>query len=219
MKISLLCPTRGRPQMAARLLATARRLAKHPAAVEVLFYVANDDPELRGYHVLDPLVTYGPDQPTSRSWNTLAEKSTGDLLFLMADDVRIETQDWDVRVLDGLRKYTDGYVCVMTDDGRGGGTPHPGVGRPWFESLGYLAAPMMHHFCVDTWITDIAGLIGRQFPVKDVLFKHEKVQDPTRQRVRASGVHARDLRYRDVFARWRKRDAELLRELTNKQAG
>jgi hypothetical protein len=220
MKISLLCPTRERVSMASRLRETALSLARNPDDVEVLFYVANDDPTRQEYVNTTGLsITVGYDQPTSRSWNVLAERAGGDLLFMLADDARFETQDWDVRCLDGLRRYPDGYVCVMTNDGRGGGTPHPAVGRQWFESLGYLAAPMMHHFGVDTWITDMAARVGRQFMVKDVMLRHQKVQDPTRKRVRELGVHERDLRYKELFLRWRKRDAELLRELMTTKPG
>jgi hypothetical protein len=41
--ISLLCPTRGRPDKALRLVLSVLQTAHHPERVEVLFYVDTDD--------------------------------------------------------------------------------------------------------------------------------------------------------------------------------
>ena len=73
--ISFSCPSRGRPELAKRLVETAESTAKHD--VEILFYLNDDDPKLAQYKdLLDKkYYTVGPNQSTCYSWNILANKS------------------------------------------------------------------------------------------------------------------------------------------------
>ena len=94
-KVSLLCPTRGRPERALSCLNSI--LSTQQNNNEILFCLQEDDPALSKYssEIKSRSIISKP-RSTSYYWNLLAEKSTGDLLVLMGDDVIIKTPNWDV---------------------------------------------------------------------------------------------------------------------------
>lgn len=222
--ISLLCPSRGRPKLAAKMAATAFATSKLP--VEILFYLNDDDTVLEEYEVelgqIDIHIkagssytaTVGPDQPTAKSWNDLAKQARGDIIFIMGDDAVFATHDWDTK----LKAATQGeeYFVVSMFDGRGDDShPHPGISRKWYEALGYLAWPGFYHWYVDTWQVTLAKGLGRFVYCREVLVDHQKpaeqgAVDETHSRIRRGGINARD---RDVWersARYLKQDQLML---------
>ena len=74
--ISFCCPSRGRPELAKRLVDTARQTQK--GDTEFLFYLNDDDQRLEEYRDLldEKHYTIGPNQSTCYSWNLMAEKAT-----------------------------------------------------------------------------------------------------------------------------------------------
>ena len=93
--ISFCCPSRGRPELAKRLVDTAT--STQQGKTEFLFYLNNDDPTLEQYKDLlnEKHYTIGPNQSTCYSWNLMAKKAKHDIVMLMGDDVQIQTQEWD----------------------------------------------------------------------------------------------------------------------------
>ena len=96
--ISFCIPSRGRPELAKRLVDTATATQKHNT--EFLFYLNDDDEKLEEYKDLldEKHYTVGPNQSTCYSWNQLADRARHDIVMLMGDDVRVQTQDWDEKI-------------------------------------------------------------------------------------------------------------------------
>ena len=70
--ISILCPSRGRPELAKNMIDSAIATSNIP--LEFLLYLNDDDPELPRYIELIDSKHYsiGPDRSTGYSWNLLA---------------------------------------------------------------------------------------------------------------------------------------------------
>ena len=97
--ISVVCPSRGRPELAKRMVDS---LLKSPGVpVEILIYLNEDDPKLQGYKDLLDSQHYevGVDRSPVYSWNELAKKSKHDIVFLMGDDAVVETPNWGQRIV------------------------------------------------------------------------------------------------------------------------
>ena len=71
--ITVLVPSRGRPELARRLRDTWNRTKRMPKT-KIRFYLNDDDPHLNHYKQLINREEYviGPDQATCFSWNMLA---------------------------------------------------------------------------------------------------------------------------------------------------
>lgn len=101
--ISLLLPTRKRPELARRFLHSVQSTAKYPDDVEIIIYADDDD---AGSHDLDCAglrITriIGPRR-TMGSYNTAClERARGDIIALVNDDVVIRTPGWD----EALRRH------------------------------------------------------------------------------------------------------------------
>lgn len=103
VNISILCPTRGRPEMARRMAESAVETAADTRGLEILFWLNEDDPKLSEYkHSPYTVLIMGKDGPTSYAWNELAKRAAGDILMLMGDDVVFETPGWDNKIRHGL---------------------------------------------------------------------------------------------------------------------
>ena len=201
--ISFSCPSRGRPELAKRLVDTATETQK--GQTEFLFYLNDDDEKLEEYKDLldEKHYTIGPNQSTCYSWNLMANKASHDIVMLMGDDVQIQTQDWDQLIVDQFNKYEDRILMVVPSDGRRKGTQNLGkevklwedkplpaahfaVHKNWINTLGYLAPPYFWHFFVDSYTQKVARKLNRCLYLPTVVFKAKKMFDKTGEQVRTN---------------------------------
>ena len=110
--ISFCIPSRGRPDLAKRLVDTAT--ATQTGKTEFLFYLNEDDTTLEKYKDLldEKHYTVGPNQSTCYSWNLMARKAKHDIVMLMGDDVQIQTQGWDNIIVKEFNRYQDKILMV-----------------------------------------------------------------------------------------------------------
>jgi aspartyl/asparaginyl beta-hydroxylase (cupin superfamily) len=238
LRLTLLCPTRGRVREADRFLRSVARTAAVPDRVDCLFYVDRDDPAVEGYRrwartaarryprlgavdlrVAEPAGVAG-------AWNALAARAGGDALLMANDDQVYVDHGWDLaldeRVALGAREHPDRALCLYFDAGRypDGGCDFPIVTRAWYEALGYFTPEIFEQWENERWVFDVARRAGRLGAVPGVFVEHRHFQDfkapfdATYQRHVAGrrkslSDHARYLR----TAEGRERDASKLRAL------
>ena len=216
--ISFCCPSRGRPELAKRLVDTATETQK--GETEFLFYLNDDDPTLEQYKDLLDEKHYeiGPNQSTCWSWNLMCDKASHDVVMLMGDDVQVLTKDWDQKIVDQINKYEDKILMVVPTDGRMKGTKasdfhepmlwgdtplpvaHFAVHKNWTNTLGYLAPPFFWHWYVDTYTQKVARKLNRCLYLPTVEFKAKKIiSDDAGQQIRKNFRIPR----RDIFV-WEK---------------
>lgn len=208
--ISFCCPSRGRPELAKRLIDTATE--KQDGTTEFLFYLNQDDRKLQEYRDLIDEKHYvvGPNQSTCYSWNLMANKAKNDIVMLMGDDVQVQTKGWDSLIANEFNRYQDRILMVVPSDGRNKGTArfddevklwpdsplpaaHFAVHKNWINTLGYLAPPFFWHWHVDSYTQKVARKIKRCLYLPTVVFKAKKMFDDTGKRVRGNlNINNRD---------------------------
>ena len=226
--ISFCCPSRGRPELAKRLVDTATSTQK--GETQFLFYLNDDDDKLEQYKDLldEKHYTVGPNQSTCYSWNLMAEKATNDIVMLMGDDVQVQTQDWDQIIVDQFTKFTDKILMVVPSDGRHKGTlkmgdevqlwpdeslpaAHFAVHKKWINTLGYLAPPFFWHWHVDSYTQKVARKLNRCLYLPTVVFKAKKIiNDNAGKQIRKN----LNINYRDNFVWDKVRDRHLAADVS-----
>lgn len=236
--ISLLCPTRGRPKQAIRLMRSIRRTAAVPKRIELLFYIDSDDEEKDRYlALLDRAKAklegsikceafVGDPISVSKSWNILAEKSRGDFLAMANDDQVYVDFGWDVRLEKEAEKFPDQIYCFCFNVGHQASSEgaFPIVSRRWVDALGYFTPGIFQFAANDMWIMDIAKSIDRFYYFSDVLVEHlhcvykKSRYDKTYKRNRRTDIYSSDYRLLREGVLERKRAAEKLTDLMNHEA-
>lgn len=183
--ISILCPSRGRPKLAKRMIDTALLTAS--SDIEISLYLNDNDPVLDEYKKLIDSKFYeiGPDRSPAFSWNVLAEKATCDILFLMGDDGEFVTKDWDLKIVEEFNKFPDKIACVYPLNGSVSKhkNPHFCLHKNWVNTLGYFVPPQFWHWYVDTWTANIAKKLNRYCLLEDVLVSIQtRLRDDTETR-------------------------------------
>ena len=189
--ISFCCPSRGRPELAKRLIDTATSLQS--SETEFLFYLNSDDEKLEQYRDLldEKHYTIGPNQSTCYSWNLMCEKASNDIVMLMGDDVQVKTKNWDRLITEQFDQYRDKILMVVPADGRSTGledkvklwedkplgAAHFAVHKNWVNTLGYLAPVFFWHWYVDSYTQTIARKLNRCLYLPTVEFKAKKILD------------------------------------------
>lgn len=204
--ISVLCPTRGRPDSMRRSAATLLDHATHPDRVEILTACDDDDPRLADYDIptlIGPPLGY---RGLHRYVNTLADVARGEWLFLWNDDVEMLTDGWD----EVVEAQAPGVLSPRSNHG---GPPDsvahcifPIVPASWVKACGHFALNCHN----DTWWGEIGHALG-------VL--HGIAVEVVHRRADLTGdhddetFHARDYDpayYSTQMARARRRDAEVV---------
>lgn len=171
--ISVLLPTRNRPDNVRRLLSSAFETAD--AEVEFVFYVDDDDESSRD--VIDhygATKIVGPRVVLSETWNRCWERARFDVAMQCGDDIVFRTDGWDSIVLDEFDRHDDRIVFVHGDDG----FQHDRVGthgflhRRWIETVGYFMPPYFSSDYNDLWITEVADALGRRRYLPNVYTEH-----------------------------------------------
>ncbi|MCT7971871.1 glycosyltransferase family 2 protein [Laspinema olomoucense] len=184
--ISLLCPTRGRPEQALRLALSVLNTASQPQRVELLFYVDDDDRKQSEY--LEVFKTHKPKLDRfrrcgfllgeaigiSKAWNELASRCQGNLLIMAADDQTYNDFGWDDRLDIETQKYPDEIFCMWFNEGHWQEKlcTFPIVSRKWCQTLGYFTTGLFECLYDDMWIWEIAKRVGRLHYIPDILTEH-----------------------------------------------
>lgn len=174
-KISLLVPTRGRPENVMRLIESIHSTAL--CRPEIIIRYDSDDHTsrkltelLKEYTSAIPDWDYsitvigGPRKTMTSYWNDCAKEATGDILMFAADDICFRTKGWDSLVRRTFDEHPDKMIFVHGDDGHWGnqfGT-HGFLHRKWVDTLGYVLPPYFSSDFGDTWVNEVADSIGRR---------------------------------------------------------
>jgi hypothetical protein len=182
--ISILCPTRGRPTNVLRLVESAFETADVPGKIEFVFYIDEDDESaeetrsliatyLSAKHVAIKVVN-GPRMVMSQYWNECYVNAAGPIFMQCGDDIIFRSDSWDNQVLDIFDSYPNGILFAHGRDGvhdAGFGT-HGFLHRRWAESVGYFLPPYFSCDWSDTWLNEVANIIGRRVFLPHVFTEH-----------------------------------------------
>jgi hypothetical protein len=164
--ISLLCPTRGRPDQFKRMVESARDTAD--GAFNIVAYVDKDDPTKEEY---PEWVQVGYPLPLGPAYQYLWEQTKSEIVMMCADDLIFRTKGWDTKVKELMPEDLIGVVSY-DDLGRPRKeNGHPFIGKKLIQLVGYLCYPKLKHSCVDNWVVDIATGIDRFF-YSDLVIEH-----------------------------------------------
>ena len=166
MKISILCPTRGRPENVKRLIDSVVETATVPP--EFVFYVDEDDKTFPGSVPYPEVkVIVGDRILMSKMWNRLAQAATGEILMMGGDDIVFKTKGWDDQVRRAFAAFPDRLIFVHGDDGVYGDKfgSHGFLHRNWMDVVGYFVPPYFASDFNDTWWNDVANALNRRVPL------------------------------------------------------
>jgi len=179
--VSLLVPTRDRPERCADMWRSALSTAAEPKNLELVLYLDDDEPRMRDYltwmETEDPTQTWmarGPRILLSETWNRCADIAVGEIMWHGNDDVLFRTEAWDESVRGAFNEFPDRIACVHGRDGiHDGGSATLGFySREWVEALGYFVPPYFASDYNDTWLTEVANELGRRRFLPEVYTEH-----------------------------------------------
>jgi glycosyltransferase involved in cell wall biosynthesis len=177
--ISVLCPTRNRPDSVAELITTAAETIDGP--IEVIFYLDDDDKSADRVRALTEQVTRfpvrtitGPRIVLSQCWNECAAIARGEIMMQCGDDIRFRTAWWDTQVREIFARIPDRIVLVHGRDGHQDHklATHGFLHRRWVDTVGYFVPPIFASDYNDQWLTEVADAIGRRVYLPGVYTEH-----------------------------------------------
>lgn len=174
--IAILIPTRERPHLIRQAIESAYATAAVPEAVEFWLWVEDDDPtaaEVLSLGLPRVHVHVGDKRPLGQRWTDLAFMTDAPLVMLQADHIVFKTQGWDEAYRATFEAAPDKLVVVHANDGFQGQALATSacVHRRWLECLGYFTPVMFRCWFFDTWLTEVADILGRRRYLADVLIE------------------------------------------------
>jgi ABC-type polysaccharide/polyol phosphate transport system ATPase subunit len=179
--VSLLLPTRGRPELLRRFLESVLARSERPERVEVVVYADEDDPTSHGFQVegLDVRTIVGP-RASMGDYNTACfQGSRGDIVVLTNDDVVIQTRGWDRKLREMHAAMQDRvYLAYPNDLFKGRGlSAFPILSRVACQLLGEPFPRAYRGAFIDYHLLDIFKRLEqhghpRLIYLEDVVFEH-----------------------------------------------
>ena len=214
--ISIIHPTLGRPEKAARVRSLFLERAKHPERVEYIFAYSADDRESaailsRFRHVETP-APEDPERPTTvANANAAYAKSTGQIVIFAADDVEPPFW-WDEGIVEQIGDPGQPAVLEVGDGHRKDGLlAHPVFTRSVPELLGLPKGEMFsseyEHLFFDTEYTFRARKARLVRPSTVTFLHHHPLHEP----VEFDATYARgnnDATYARSEATYRRRNPD-----------
>jgi hypothetical protein len=166
-------PTRERPLNIYRLWQSILETADDVSNIEMILYIDEDDHSYDNLEV--PFIKVSGERIIlSEMWNKCYEKASGDILMHCGDDIIFRTKGWDTIVSNKFKEYPDNIAFVYGNDGsnfNGVFGTHGFIHKDWVEAIGYFVPPYFVSDYNDTWLNDVAKMIGRHIHV-DILTEH-----------------------------------------------
>ncbi|MGP0061278.1 MAG: glycosyltransferase family 2 protein [Beijerinckiaceae bacterium] len=203
--ISLIVPTRGRPEGMLCFLESARAHASAPDNIEVVIIVDEDDPASQAI-TFEGLGLVKVVVPPGLSMGALLmagyRASRGKYIMAANDDVIVRTPAWDDKTLAVARSFSDEIVLVHVNDTMFGKRLciFPFVSRKFCEFAGGFCSEDYIRYRIDDHIYNVFQLLARRghkriVYMPDVVFEHLNVVVNSRGKaayVPDPEIHAKD---------------------------
>jgi glycosyltransferase involved in cell wall biosynthesis len=167
MDISVLIPTRARPDKLARCLES---LGAHDN-VEIIVGIDEDDDLVGEYAGIGAscklIFDTAPREPTLGALvNRLAKRAGGDYLFFLGDDYVVQQPDWPQRILDAAQHLPNGVgVLYPRCPFHPKFASLPIISRQTYEALGQFSTDLFPYWFLDTWLDEIGEMLGQKTEV------------------------------------------------------
>ena len=183
--ISIIHPSRNRPQMAYAVAKKWIDMASKEYPFEYILSIDTSEPQKEKYWELFSMLAdsgenYGKkslsilvkDNETAiQAINNAAKESKYELIIVISDDFDC-FDNWDKYLVENLKDRQD--FIVKTDDGI---QPIlitlPIMDRKYYERFGYVYYPEYKHMFCDTEMTDVGHILGKVITLKDKPFIHK----------------------------------------------
>jgi len=188
IKISLLHPSFGRPDMAYITFKEWANASKNPQEIEYFVGLDECDDTIDSYkarfnikedEVGKFLMDVGDSDCAVKAVNRLATKisNSSELLVEICDDIS-SIPEWDVKLLlllEGINNFEEPKMIGTHDGLRDYGVvfTQPIMNRACYNKLGFVVYPEYTSMFADNDFTDIARVTGYLIDAPHILFKHK----------------------------------------------
>lgn len=197
MKISILYPSRSRPDQCLNNMVHWLMMRGQLDQWELILSVDSDDPKLLEYQSFgleqDGFIkmAVNDNKNVVQAANQAARLATGEILILISDDFRC-FKNWDLAIIDALKGKSG---VLKTFDGiQRWIVTLPIMTRDYFEEQGHIYYPRYEHMFCDTDQTHKADLQKKLIIRNDIVFKHDhysvKGQPKDAVNIKADGTWA-----------------------------
>lgn len=171
MKVSILHPTRSRPQKSMHTITEWLRLAGSGVDIEIIVSIDDDDPHAHAYesHYAGILIK-NKNRSAVDAINKAAEKCTGDLIVVVSDDFACP-KGWNL-TLERLMKGRQNWLLKTFDGMQKWVVTLPIMDRYYYERFGYVYHPSYLHMFCDTELSHVADVTRRLLIRNDINFIH-----------------------------------------------
>lgn len=175
MKISVVHPSRNRPERAHKCWFNMVSKQSEDNEIEYILSLDSDEPQIEKYEQLfgshKVKVIFRANNYAIQAMNAGAQYATGDIIVGISDDFDTMPRNWDNAIVNTLPldqphllKTFDGaqkWICTL-----------PIMNRKLYQQLGYLYNPEYLHMFADTHLSSICDLLGVTIYRNDILFPH-----------------------------------------------
>lgn len=178
MSFAVLCPTRNRPDLCARMAQSTHATSD----ADVLIYVDRDDwavPEVEKLAGPRTKVLVGDPIGRGRACNALIDAFPPyDIYLIVSDDIVFVRNGWDQEVHRAMAEFGDdiGLVHLAAENP----DPHANwccVSRKWVTTLGWMNYPGCAFYCQDTIMQALAEALGRIVKIEPKVLHHDCLLD------------------------------------------
>ena len=174
--VSVLLPTRGRPDLMLKSVKSLIEKAHHPDCIEILLKIDNDDKDTydEAYTQLQELTPHFKILHSPRGLgyrdlhthvNNLCGISDGEYLLLWNDDAVMETENWDNYLEEHHQGLYGDPIAVIQMDNNHHPDIFPLVHRKVYEILGHFSLNA-HNDTWIHWVAELAGIERKDFRIK-----------------------------------------------------
>jgi hypothetical protein len=204
--VSVLVPTRRRPEALSRLLASFTATVPDRCQAELVFRCDHDDPEsIELIRRSGCVLIVGPRDGGYRSlpvfFNQMAAVARGDVLMCCNDDAEFRTPGWPALLLAKANNYPDGIFNIGVHVGLNDDKfPFSVVSRRMVEQIGCLNDPRL--LFSDVFLLDVARAFNRAVRLDTVTVFHDWAghrADATRLE---ANRHEVALVFKDLHGNW-----------------
>jgi hypothetical protein len=168
--ISIIHPSRSRPEMAKATMIKWLASASNRNNIEYILSLDYDDPRVKEYERLPyDKILIAPNKNAIQAINHGAKWSKGDLLIVVSDDFDCP-YNWDLEILKATEGKED-FLLRCKDGLQNYLVTLPIMDRKYYQRFGYIYHYDYAHMFADTEMTCVADLLGKIIDLP-ILFKH-----------------------------------------------